>query len=249
MPVADPSVRRSRRGLMALLGPPSCVRDTGLMRERVLVAVCAGAVAVVWLSVLAFVAIPSAVWWQGRLRQPAAVASAPVPTSTTQPTGWQFSVLEAEQRSFDRLPGWVQAQNGDMSPAALESARMVADLPHGRVYLTGTHRGGCLVVTDDLARGAGYSCGSWRPPSAPTMGSSSVTEPCGLVVVLVPDGYTNLDPTVPAGLIYAHGRNAIVLVNSASLRPTSLVGAGQQPLPISPLPMPLSTPTHPSVGC
>lgn len=202
-----------------------------------------------WLSVLAFVAIPALSWWQDRVKQVPALAPAGPNSPASAPTSWRFSILDTQQQPFDRLPDWVKNQNTELSGREINSARMVAQLPDGRVYLTGTHRGGCLIVTDDLAQSAGWSCGSWRPPEPVVVGSSSTAEPCGLLVVLVPDGYTRLEPTIPASFILAHGRNGMVLINSPDRPTTSLVGPGQLPISIGPLPMPVPTGNNGPIGC
>lgn len=225
-------------------------RQTGLMHKRAVAVSASVAAGLAWLALLAFVAIPAVSWWQSWWQDkaeklPVGRPASPAPT----PVSWRFSVLDTQQQPFDRLPTWVKEQNTDMSGEAANSARMVARLPDGRVYLTGTHRGGCLIVTDDLAHSAGFSCGSWRPPQAVWAGSSSTAEPCGLVVVLVPDGYTSLDPTISPSFILAHGRNGIVFINSPSRPATSLVGTGQPPILIEPLPTTTPPGAYRPVGC
>lgn len=104
-------------------------------------------------------------------------------------------------------------------------------------------------MTDELARSTGSGCGNWRPPSVELSGSTSTAEPCGVIVVLVPDGYTGFEPTVPQHLIAAHGRNGIVFINSPSLPDTSLVGPGQPPLPTGLAHLPRPSPNNSTVGC
>lgn len=219
------------------------------MYKRAVAVSASVAAGLAWLALLAFLAIPALSWWQDKAEQPP--ADAPVRSASPEPTpaSWRFSVLDTEQQPFDRLPTWVKSQNTDLSAETIKSARMVARLPGGRVYLTGTHRGGCLIVTDDLAQSAGFSCGSWWPPQAVWAGSSSTAEPCGLIVVLVPDGYTSLDPTISPSMILAHGRNGIVFINSPSRPATSLVGPGQHPILIEPFPTTTPTGAYRPVGC
>ena len=85
----------------------------------------------------------------------------------------------------------------------------------GGVYLTGDQRSGCVVAIDNITRTTGASCGN-RPQEADSLISASLlgSEPCGVVVILAPDGYTALDQPRGAARSLAQGQNVFLLAGT-----------------------------------
>lgn len=160
----------------------------------------------------------------------------PLPSLTARADTWHFSIADQVQDRIDRLPPWAQDQ---IHPSKQEqsTSRLLAVQTGVAVYYTGNNQGnGCVYVLDELEHASGGGCGNRLPsqPEALTMGYTARAEPCGVVIVLIPDGYTTVDqPQQPAQML-ARGSNSVVLLNTGN-HPIILNGPGKQPIAIKQL--------------
>lgn len=126
------------------------------------------------------------------------------PETTPRPDqALRVHVFDRPAKERDRLPGWLL----DRTPALREIADTTRlSGTHGSlaVYLSLTSDL-CLLAVDDVSRAMTRSCAAFTErrfvEHGFTVTVTSTADPCGLAIVVVPDGYrvAKVDQLVPVG--------------------------------------------------
>ena len=184
-------------------------------------------------SLIAMIAVGAPVvdWWQHWItehsrhgRNNHSASTAPTGPSSPQPTALTFSVLATPQQPTDRPPAWTR-----LDPTSRRTARLIAMWEGTRVYLTGSNTSGCTIMVDLLSHDSGVGCGG-RSAQTLWFGSSNIADPCGIVTILIPDGYSTIESD-PALHVIANGRNAMLVTSPR--RPVEVTITGNRRLPLT----------------
>lgn len=166
----------------------------------------------------------------------------PTGSSSPQPTALTFSVLTTPQQPTDRPPTWTR-----LDRTSVQTARLIAVSTGTRVYLTGSNTSGCTIIVDLLDHDSGSGCGG-RSMKTLWTGSSNTADPCGIVAILIPDGYSSIKSS-PALHVIANGRNAMLVTSPRRAVDVTVTGNGRVPLSLGNIGGPFSQPPPQATNC
>lgn len=164
------------------------------------------------------------------------------PAGSSQPMPLTFSVLATPQQTTDRPPAWAK-----LDRTSMQTVRLIAVWEQTRVYLTGSNTSGCTITVDLLSHDTGSGCGG-RSAQTLWLKSSSVEDPCGIVAILIPDGYSTITSN-PALRVIANGRNAMLVSSPRRPVQVSITGNGRIPISLGKIGGTFSLPREQATNC
>lgn len=171
-------------------------------------------------------------WWHHRLAASRSGADRPAPNSPAvsprSGPALKFSVLASGQQPSDRPPSWAH-----LDAQSRKSARLILAATGTRAYLTGSDSSGCEITVDIIAHSSGSGCGG-RDAGTLWTAESNTAEPCGIMIILMPDGYSTIHLS-PVLRVIANGRNAVMVAGPRRPVQVSISGPDRTPISLGPV--------------